>query len=35
MERNLRQEDLKEENYSNSKIVAWRDVYEEYDEKKR
>lgn len=34
MERNLREEDLKEENYSNSKIVAWRDVYEEYDEKK-
>ncbi len=34
MEQNLRKEDLKEENYSNSKIVAWRDVYEEYDEKK-
>ena len=34
MERNLRKEDLKEETYSNSKIVAWRNVYEEYDEKK-
>lgn len=34
MERNFRKEDLKEEIYSNSKIVAWRDVYEEYDEKK-
>ena len=34
MERNFRKEDLKEETYSNSKIVAWRNVYEEYDEKK-
>ena len=34
MERNYRKEDLKEETYSRSKIVAWRNVYEEYDEKK-
>ena len=34
MELNFRKEDLKEEIYSNSKIVAWRNVYEEYDEKK-
>ena len=34
MERNFREEGLKEETYSNSKIVAWRNVYEEYDEKK-
>lgn len=33
-QRNLRVEDLKEEFYSESKIVAWRDVYEEYDSKK-
>ena len=32
MERNFRKEDLKEETYSNSKIVAWRIVQEEYDD---
>jgi len=32
MERNFRKEDLKEETYSNSKIVAWRIVHEEYDD---
>lgn len=34
MERNHRRVDLKDEYYSNSKIVAWRVVYEEYDAKK-
>jgi hypothetical protein len=30
----MRKEDLKEETYLNSMIVAWRNVYEEYDVKK-
>lgn len=34
MERNFRKEDLKEETYSNSKIISWRNVYEEYDKNK-
>lgn len=34
MERNHRRADLKEEYYSDSTIVAWRVVYEEYDAKK-
>ncbi len=33
-QQNYRKEDIKEEIYSNSKIIAWRHVYEEYDEKK-
>jgi len=32
--KNHRQEDLKVEQYSNSKIVAWRNLWEEYDYKK-
>lgn len=31
----FREEDLREESYSNSRIVAWRNVYKEYDEKKK
>jgi hypothetical protein len=34
MVQNFRIEDRKEETYSNSKIVAWKNVYEEYDETK-
>ena len=33
-QRNFREEDLKEEIYLRSKIIAWRKVYEEYDNKK-
>ncbi len=32
--KDLRKEDLKEEFYLESRIVAWRDVYDEYDSKK-
>lgn len=31
MIRNFRKEDIKEEFYSNSKMIAWRNVYEEFD----
>ncbi len=30
----MAQEDLKEETYSNSRIVAWRNIFEEHDDKK-
>lgn len=32
--RNYRKIDIKIEDYSRSKIVSWRDSYEEYDDKK-